>query len=82
MSPRDLWAATLLTDAGIGDQVLDESWKRLRVQWVTASELWKDVQRRHFEREFWSEFTRVVPATRDALMELGNTVAAAQRSVP
>ncbi len=63
-----------------GRDHLDNSWKALRLQWQAALTLWDDPVSRHFEREYWQEFERVVPATLDEMQKLAQVIAQAQRS--
>ncbi len=60
---------------------LDNSWKALRLQWQAALTLWNDPVSRHFERDYWQEFERVVSATSEEMRNLAQILAQARRSV-
>lgn len=41
---------------------LQAEWLLLRERWESAKEHWRDGVRERFEREFWEEYERVLPA--------------------
>ena len=47
-----------------------QQWLALNRQWQSAREQWNDEVSQRFEREFWSEWERVVPQTLELLRAL------------
>jgi|Deesub1362B_J571_1020462.scaffolds.fasta_scaffold74138_2 hypothetical protein len=60
---------------------IHSSWQALRGQWRTTCDLWNDPVRRRFEREFWQEFERTVPAAMEQMRRLAEVIAQARREV-
>ncbi len=60
---------------------LDSAFQSLKRQWQASCALWDDPMRRHFEREFWQDLERVVPATMNEMQKLAEVIAQARRSV-
>jgi len=56
-------------------------WQALQGKWHTTCELWDDPARRRFEREFWQEFERIVPAAIEQMRRLAELFAQARREV-
>ena len=56
------------------------AWQALQHQWQASCALWDDSVRRRFEREFWQDFERVVPATMNEMQKLAEVIAQARRS--
>ena len=60
---------------------LRNTWLSLQRQWQASCALWDDPVRHQFEREFWQDFERVVPATINEMQKLAEVIAQARRSV-
>jgi len=56
-------------------------WRVLQRQWQASGTLWNDPVQRRFEREFWQDFERVVPATMNEMQKLAEVIAQARRGV-
>jgi hypothetical protein len=41
---------------------ISNEWRILENQWNSTCQHWNDSMRQRFEREFWQEFERLVPA--------------------
>jgi hypothetical protein len=60
---------------------LDGSWQALRRQWQASRGLWNDPVSHRFERDFWQEFERIVPATLIQLESVILVISEARRNV-
>ncbi|MEW6230987.1 MAG: hypothetical protein AB1566_01585 [Chloroflexota bacterium] len=60
---------------------LHAAWQALQHQWRASCALWDDPVSRRFEREFWQDFERVVPATMNEMQKLAQVIAQARRNV-
>ena len=60
---------------------LGSSWQALQRKWQASCAQWNDPVSRKFEREFWQDFERVVPATINEMQKLAEVIAQARRSV-
>lgn len=65
----------------IAQERLGNGWRILQHQWQASCALWDDPVRRQFERGFWQDFERVVPATMNEMQKLAEVIAQAQRNV-
>lgn len=62
-------------------QRLQSHWQLLRQQWQATVLLWLDPVRYHFERRFWQEWEKTVPAALAAMERLGQVLEQARRNV-
>lgn len=53
---------------------LQAEWLLLRERWESAKEQWRDGVRERFEREFWEEYERVLPAAIAELRRLDEQI--------
>lgn len=60
---------------------LNHGWRSLQRHWQATCGRWKDSQQRQFERRFWQEFERTVPATLKGIEQLAKVIAQAQREL-
>jgi len=60
---------------------LHNCWQTLQRQWSTACEFWDDPVQWRFEREFWQDFERIVPATMEQMKRLTKVIAQARREI-
>jgi len=60
---------------------LDNGWQRLQQQWRAACDRWNDPVSRRFEREYWQEYERLLPATMQEMQKLAEVIAQARRAV-
>jgi hypothetical protein len=60
---------------------IHSGWQALQGQWRTSCELWDDPVHWRFEREFWREFDRTIPATMEQMRRLADVIAQARREV-
>ena len=60
---------------------ISNEWRILENQWNSTCQHWNDSMRQHFEREFWQEFERLVPAYLRKLEETGQFISKAYREL-
>lgn len=60
---------------------LHNGWQLLQRQWQSTCASWNDPVSQRFEREFWQDFERTVPAMMDEMQKLAEVIAQARRSV-
>lgn len=60
---------------------LQESWQMLRQRWQATTEIWEDVVRRQFEKEFWQPLESQTRLTQVNLEQLAQVVTEAKRNV-
>lgn len=63
------------------EEELRNQWRSVERQWQTTCALWHDAVQASFEREFWEEWEKAVPAALDAMGELAQVIEAARRAV-
>ena len=61
---------------------LTDSLHNLTSSWHMAKDVWNDVARQDFEKEFVAEFETTTAASIDRLQELMDTLAQADREIP
>jgi len=66
----------------LGREHLEHAWRALGRQWDRTGEQWQDVVHDRFQREFWAEYERVVPAALGELSRLEEMLARVQREMP
>ncbi len=62
-------------------QQLGNSWQALQRQWQASRAQWNDPVSHRFEREFWQDIERIVPATMNEMQKLAEMIAQARRSI-
>lgn len=62
------------------DKISNE-WRILENQWNSTCQRWNDSMRQRFEREFWQEFERLVPAYLKKLEETDYLISKAYREL-
>ena len=60
---------------------ISNEWRILENQWKSTCHLWNDSMSQRFEREFWQEFERLVPAYLKKLEETDYLVSKAYREL-
>jgi len=60
---------------------LDQGWQSLQRQWQASREQWNDPVSQRFEREYWQEHERLLPATMQEMQKLAEVIAQARRVV-
>lgn len=63
------------------DQLTD-SFHQLSSNWESAKGVWNDAAREDFEKNYWQEFESSTAASIEALQELIETLAQADREIP
>jgi hypothetical protein len=66
----------------VGRERLEYAWGTLQRQWDRTGEQWQDAVHDRFQREFWEEYERVVPAALKEIGHLEQVIAQIQREVP
>lgn len=62
-------------------EALRAHWRVLLQEWSAACEMWRDEVRDRFEKEYWQDFSQVVPRTLEELEQLARMLDQARRGV-
>jgi hypothetical protein len=54
----------------------------LQHEWLAVGEVWNDATQRQFEREYWSEFERVIPRALEEVYRLEELLSRAKDNMP
>jgi uncharacterized protein YukE len=62
-------------------QQLASAWQNLKHVWQEVKDVWKDKARHDFERDYWNQLEREMPAMQAELARLTDVCSQARRTV-